>query len=187
MALEPAGKNIPSGWWYLLGALLAVAGVAVFIVLRISSTDPNFRLILPGSQQITLDKGNYTLFYEHKTVLNGTEYTSDTEVPEIRFFVMAPDESGVELTVPNVRESYAFDGREGYSVVKFAVDSPGDYTVGGGYTDGRLGTLFVFALGRSSSGSLLIGLISIIGGLGISAALVISLYVMRRPGGRSPV
>lgn len=185
--MDQAGKSVPSGWWYLLAALLAVTGVAVFVVLRISSTDPNFRLVLPGSQQITLDEGNYTLFYEHKTVLNGTEYTSDTTVPDIRFFVMAPDQSGVELTVPDVRENYSFDGREGYSVVKFAVDSPGEYTVGGGYTDGRLGSFFVFALGRSSSGSLLIGLISIVGGLGIAAALFTGLYVMRRPARRAPV
>ncbi|MCH2513433.1 MAG: hypothetical protein DSY78_01940 [Chloroflexi bacterium] len=179
--MDQAGKNTPSGWWYLLAALLAAAGVAVFVVLRISSTDPSFRLILPGSQQITLENGNYTLFYEHTTILNGTEYTSDTTVPEIRFFVMAPDQSGVELTVPAVSESYAFDGREGYSVVKFTVDSPDEYTVGGGYTDGRLSSLFVFALGRSRSGSLLLGLISIVGGLGIAAALVTGLYVMRRP------
>ena len=95
--------------------------MAVFVVLRISSTDPSFRLSLPGSQQVTLENGNYTLFYEHTTILNGTEYTTDTTVPEIRFFVMAPDQSGVELTVPAVSESYAFDGREGYSVVKFTI------------------------------------------------------------------
>ena len=66
-------------------------------------------------------------------------------------------------------------------MVKFTVDSPDEYTVGGEYTDGRLSSLFVFALGRSRSGSLLLGLISIVGGLGIAAALVTGLYVMRRP------
>jgi hypothetical protein len=180
--LDQAGKNIPSGWWYLLGALLAAAGVAVFVVLRISSTDPDFRLILPGSQEITMDAGDYTLFYEHKTVLNGNEYTSDITVPEIRFFVMAPDESGLELTAPTVSDSYEFEGREGYSVVEFTIDSPGDYTVGGGYEDGRLGSLFVFALGKSATGSLLIAVISIVGGLGVSAALIANTFMTRRRG-----
>ncbi len=57
--------TIPSRWLYLLGALLAAAGLAVFVVLQISTTDPDFRMVLPGSQEIELDKGDYTLFYEH--------------------------------------------------------------------------------------------------------------------------
>lgn len=142
---------------------------------------PKFSSYFAGLSADHIRKRELHAFYEHTTILNGTEYTSDTTVPEIPFFVMAPDQSGVELTVPAVSESYAFDGREGYSVVKFTVDSPDEYTVGGGYTDGRLSSLFVFALGRSRSGSLLLGLISIVGGLGIAAALVTGLYVMRRP------
>jgi len=58
-------RTIPSRWPYLLGALLAAAGLAVFVVLQISTTDPYFRMVLPGSQEIELDKGDYTLFYEH--------------------------------------------------------------------------------------------------------------------------
>ena len=149
-----------------MGALLAAAGLAVFVVLRISSTEPDFRLVLPGSQEIELDKGNYTLFYEHRSVFESGVFTSDITVPGIRFFVMAPDRSGIELTVLSVNGKYAFAGREGYSVVQFIVDSPGTYTVGGRYPDGPLGAFFIFALGKSKSGPLMLAVFSIVGGWG---------------------
>jgi hypothetical protein len=75
----------------MLGAMLAVTGVAVFVVFQISHTDPDFRMILPGSQQLDLDNGNYTLFYEHTTVFNGQAFSTDSVVPGIRFFVIGPD------------------------------------------------------------------------------------------------
>ena len=183
--MEQQESKKPSGWWYLLGALLAAAGVAVFVVLRISSTDPDFRLVLPGSKQIELDKGEYTLFYEYKSVFGESTFSTDATVPGIRFFVMAPDQSGIELTVLSVNEKYKFKGREGYSVVKFTVESPGTYTVGGGYPDGPLGAIFIFALGKSSSGSVILAVISIVGGVGTSAVLVAVTFMMRRPGRRT--
>ena len=76
-------------------------------------TGPDFRLLLPGSQTIELDEGNYTLFYEHTTVLNGTTYSTDATVPGLRFFVMAPDQAGVELTVLSNNKNYSFDGKRG--------------------------------------------------------------------------
>ncbi|MDP6498343.1 MAG: hypothetical protein QF925_11005 [Dehalococcoidia bacterium] len=45
-----------------MGVLLAAAGVAVFVVLQISTTEPDLRMILPGSQDIELEKSAYTLF-----------------------------------------------------------------------------------------------------------------------------
>lgn len=157
-----------------------MAGISAFAVLQISNTNPDFRLVLPGSQEIELETGDYTLFYEHQSLLNGVVYTTDTTVPGIRFFVMAPDESGVELTTPSVNEDYELEGRAGYSVVHFTVDETGMYTVGGNYPDGPIGAFFIFALGKSSSGPLLLALFSLIGGVGISAVLTISTFVSRR-------
>ena len=91
-ALENAGRSIPSRWRYVLGTLLSAAGIAVFVVLQINSTSQDIRMVLPGSQQIELEKGNYKLFYEQTTVLSGSEFTTDPTVPGIRFFVSATDE-----------------------------------------------------------------------------------------------
>ena len=103
--MEKPERSIPSKRRYTLGMLLSAAGIAVVVVLQISSTDPDFRLIMPGSQEIEMDTGEYTLFYEHRTVLSGEEYISEITVPDIRFFVMAPDESGIELTVTSGDET----------------------------------------------------------------------------------
>lgn len=174
-------RTIPSRWLYLLGALLAAAGLAVFVVLQISTTDPDYRMVLPGSQEIELDKGDYTLFYEHQTVFNASAFSTDPNVPAIRFFVMAPDESGVELETPSTNETYEFDGRAGYSVITFSIDSAGTYTVGGGFPEGRAGSFFIFALGKSTSGPLIVAVLSIIGGLGREIVLLVATYFMRRP------
>ena len=157
--MDQLARSVPSGWRYLLAALLATAGVAAFIVLQIKDTDPDFRMILRGSQQLDLDNGSYTLFYEHTTMLNGQVFSTDSIVPAIRFFVIGPDETGIELETLDSNENYDFDGRAGYSMVNFDIESPGMYTIGGGYPDGPAGSIFIFAIGKSASASLLIALL----------------------------
>lgn len=93
-------RTIPSRWLCLLGALLAAAGLAVFVVLQISTTDPDYRMVLPGSQEIELDKGDYTLFYEHQTVFNASAFSTDPNVPAIRFFVMPPTSPALNWRPP---------------------------------------------------------------------------------------
>ena len=160
--------------------MLAVAGVAVFVVFQISHTDPDFRMILPGSQEIDLDTGNYTLFYEHTTQFNGQAFSTDSVVPAIRFFVIGPDETGIELETPSSNKGYEFDGRAGYSVVTFKVENPGLHTVGGGYPDGPTVSIFIFALGKSASGSFLIAILSLLGGLGMAFFVAITTFATRR-------
>ena len=128
-----------------------------------------------------MEKGDYTLFYEHRTVLNESTFTTDLTVPAIRFFVMAPDQSGVALETPSNNETYEFDGRAGYSVITFSIDSAGLYTVGGGYPGGPVGSFFIFALGKSASGPMIVAVISIIGGLVGGIAVLVGTYFMRRP------
>ena len=45
-----------------MGALFAVAEIAGFVVLLVSNTNPDLRIVLPGSHQLELEKGSYTLF-----------------------------------------------------------------------------------------------------------------------------
>lgn len=165
-----------------MGALFAAAGIAGFVVLLVSNTNPDLRIVLPGSHQLELEKGSYTLFYEYRSQINGDVFLSDPNVPGIRFFVISPEDTGVELTVSSVNKRYEFSGRAGYSVLKFAIDSAGIYTVGGGFPQGVVGPDYLFAVGKSRSGSLLLAVISIVGGLGISAVLLIGTFLMRQPG-----
>ena len=60
--MELEERKIPSGWWYVVGALFAVAGIAGFVVLLVSNTNPDLRIVLPGSHQLELEKGSHTLF-----------------------------------------------------------------------------------------------------------------------------
>ena len=159
-----------------------MAGVAVFIVLQISKTDPDFRVVFPGTEEIELDEGEYTLFYEHTSLFNGVVFQTDPIVPALRFFVADIEETGVPIETPSVNESYNFDGRAGYSVVNFSIESAGLYTIGGIDPEKTIRSFFIFAVGKSTSGSLLIAIIALVGGLGTSAGLLTSTYVMRRRG-----
>ena len=39
-----------------MGALFAAAGIAGFVVLLVSNTNPDLRIVLPGSHQLELEK-----------------------------------------------------------------------------------------------------------------------------------
>jgi len=180
--LEQQERPPQSGWRYLLGALFAGAGIAVFVVFQISSTNPDLRMVLPGAQQLDLDAGDYTLFYEHTTILDGIVFATDSVVPGILFYVIGPDDNGVELKMPSSNRNYELDGRAGYSVVNFKIDDSGTYTVGGRYAEGQTDAVFVFAVGKSTSGSFLVAILSLLSGLGISLALLVSTFMKRKAG-----
>lgn len=180
--MEQATPNIPSRWWYLLGVLLTVAGIAVFVVLQISKTDPDFRVVFPGQEDIELDEGEYTLFYEHTSLFNGVPFVTDPIVPALRFFVADTEEVGVPLETPTVNKMYDFDDRAGYSVVNFSIETAGTYTVGGIDPERTIRSFFIFAVGKKTSGSLLIAIIALVGGVGTSAGLIGSTFVARRRG-----
>jgi hypothetical protein len=180
--LEQTAPNIPSNWWYLLGVLLAVAGIAVFVVLQISKTDPDYRVVFPGNEDIELDEEEYTLFYEHTSIFNGAVFITDPIVPALRFFVVDTDKVGVPLDTPTVNKTYDFDGRAGYSVVNFKIEAAGHYTVGGIDPEKTIRSFFIFAVGKKTSGSLMNAIIALVGGLSTSAVLMGSTFATRRRG-----
>jgi len=70
--------------------------------------------------------------------------------------VTAPDESGVVLYTPSANETDEFDGKVGYLVITFSIESAGTYTASGGYPGGPVVTFFIFALGKSTSGPFIV-------------------------------
>jgi len=56
--------------------LLAVAAITGFVVLQISKTDPDYRVVFPGTEDMELSEGEYTLSYEHTSILNGPSGSS---------------------------------------------------------------------------------------------------------------
>ena len=172
--MEQRSIVIPSRWRYLLGALFAAGGIFGFVVLLISNISPDLRIVMPGTHLVEMDKGSYTLFYEYRSEINGQVFSSDVTVPGIRVAVISPDDAGVELTQPETNKNYEFDGRAGYSVLKFEIEEDAIYTVAGGFPEDTIGSDIVMAIGKTNSGSLLFAIISLVGGLLVALVLVIS-------------
>ena len=121
--LEQDQRKFGSGWFYLLGALFAVGGIAGFAVSLASSTGPDFRIILPGSHRVAMVEGDYTLFYGFKTVLNGQSVLTSITVPQMWIVMMTPEETGVKLEVSGLDTGYDKDGIGEYSVLEFSIES----------------------------------------------------------------
>lgn len=179
--MEQGTTTIPSRWRYLLGLLFALGGVFGFVVLLVNTVSPDLRIVMPRSHQIEMGKGNYTLFYEYRSEINGQVYSSEIEVPGIRVAVISPDGAGVELAQLTMNENYKIGGRLGYSVLEFQVEKDGIYTIVGGFPDGTTGTDIVMAIGKKDPGSVLFATLSLLGGLIVASVLVIGTLMTRRP------
>jgi hypothetical protein len=164
----------------LLGVLIAAVGITGFAFLLINNFNPDLRIVIPGSYQVEMTKGSYTLFDEYRSEINGQVYSSDFDVPGIRVAVISSEDVGVELNQPTSNKSYEIGGRSGYSVLNFQIDSSGIYTVVGGYPDRGAGVEIVMAIGKDNSGSLFLAILSLLGGLGIGAALFVHTFMKRR-------
>ena len=135
---------------------------------------------MPGSYQVEMTQGSYTLFYEYQSEINGQVYSSDFDVPGIRVAGISSEDVGVELNQPTSNKSYDIGGRSGYSVLNYQIDSSGIYTVVGGYPDRGAGVDIVMAIGKVNSSSLILAILSLPGGLGIGAALFVHTLMNRR-------
>jgi hypothetical protein len=60
------------------------------------------------------------------------------------------------LYTPSANETDEFDGRVGYLVITFSIESAGTYTASDGYPGGPVVTFFIFALGKSTSGPFIV-------------------------------
>ena len=77
-ATAPAPASVPGRIWYLVAVgifLLAMAGMAAFLVTRLMSMDSGLtRFVLPGEGTLTLEAGSYTIFHEPQGVIDGEIY-----------------------------------------------------------------------------------------------------------------
>ena len=104
--MEQGTIKLPSRWRYLLGVLIAEGGITRFAALLINNINPDLLIVMPGSYQVEMDNGSYTLFYEYQSEINGQVYSSDIDVPGIRIAVISSEGVGVELTQPTDNKSY---------------------------------------------------------------------------------
>lgn len=182
----------PGRIWYLVGAALIALGVlfdAQFLLTRIQGLGADMRqVVVPGSTNLDLaEPGEYTIFHERRSVVDGQLYTS-FDISGLRVSVVGPDGAPVSLNQPAMTSRYTFNGREAFSIFTFRVERPGTYRLTAAYADGRTQPQAVLSVGHDFLPALLITIFSAIAigfaTLGLGTAIFVVTLVKRRR--RSP-
>lgn len=180
----------PSRWYYGLAALIAVAGIALSIstmIAGISSMDSEMQqVVVPGNSDLQLSVvGEYTIFYENRSVVDGRIYSTGDDIPGLQIEVKNKT-TGIEVDTytPGGSMSYSFGGRTGRSLLAFNIDQPGTYVLSAGYPEGTSGPQVVLAVGHGLAGSIvsriMLPLLLFFGSIAAAAIIAILTYLKRK-------
>lgn len=177
---------MPGRKGYVAAALLLVLGLAAagaLLFLRLRDLGEGIRqVVVPGTAQLELEEpGAWTIYHETGATVDGRYYAS-SEVSGLAVSITGPDGVPVEVRAPGATTSYEFGGREGRSVLGFAIDRPGTYVLRGEYPEGEgpqvvLGVAHGFGRGLALTigGALALAL----GSAGLALALAAVTFVRR--------
>lgn len=180
---------VPGRGRYLLGIAIFLAGMAamgIFLTSRLADMQEGLtRFLVPGETVLTLAAGEYTIFHEPNSVIDGTAYVS-TGLDGLNVAVSGPDGEIAPLTTASSGR-YNFPGHSGYSLFDFSAPVAGDYTVTAAYPGADDGPKTVLAVGAGFMSSLLTTIFSAIAiafaGAIIAAILIITTLMKRRRAG----
>ena len=119
-----------------LAALVVLAGLFIFgwtIFSAISEIgDGLTRIEAPGTSELNLQEvGDYTIYYENRSFLDGRFYSAGEGVPPglVIEVVDLTSGEGVDLRPPAGEVTYDFAGRSGSSIATFEVQRPGTFRI----------------------------------------------------------
>ena len=185
----PRHGKAPSPWLYAIGpaviAITSAAAIALF-VLGIMNMAPQTRFVVPGSHELELKRGTYTVFYEYHSSVDGVAYSTGEYLDDM--VVMVRSEDGTEV-VPvedtSMSTNYEIGSRAGTSMFEFHIDEPGTYVLTALYEDGSTRPSVVLAVGRFSILKILIPAVPLgLGGFVVGALILTGVFVNRRRAGR---
>jgi hypothetical protein len=175
-------RSLPGVWRYVLGGVIVAAGVVgfvVFLVTRISGFSQGLvRVVVPGTQEISLEAGSYTIYWESSGFggwpgVGVTITSKSTATP-------------VGLSRTWVNSNYSIGGKRGVSMYSAEIPATGTYVVDGAYPPGKSGGDVTLAMGRSSILGIVLtvfGCIAILGGsIAIGVGLIVTTAIRRKRG-----
>jgi len=179
----------PTVWYYGLAVLIIVIGFAAFagfMYLGISNMQNDLlQMKAPGAVEMNLSgAGEYTIFYENKSYLNGTIYNTDERMPGLHISLKEVA-TGDDLVVsaPNESLTYSIGDRSGRSIMVFEVARPGIYQVNASYPESE-GPQVVLAIGKGMAegmlSSIIFSIAALVSSIAIAAAIVYTTYRKRK-------
>lgn len=180
----------PSRWYYLLSLLAVGLGLSLFFFIMYTGLsaipDKLTQLEAPGLAEMTFQEpGQYTIFYEHKSVVGGRVYDTGENLSGLWCTVVSKETSApVPLAQPSVSASYTVGNRAGTAVLEFNIERPGVYQVSADYPDRSDGQRVVLAVGQGVVGRITAtvvgGLAAMFGSIGLAIAIAVVTFVKRR-------
>ncbi len=187
----------PGQGWYLLAAVLfaVAAGLVALSVWTLVDRVATFggdlrRFVAPGETELTVEKpGERSIYYEHKSTVDGRRFSTPKEMPPLTCEVTGPDGEAVSVEAPSGSVSYERSARKGKQVYVFTATKPGTYRVRASYPAEQSGPEVVLAVGQmdvlgfvgavfGSCAALLLGGLLAVGGL----VITIVVFLKRRRG-----
>jgi len=179
----------PSRWYYVLAGLVFVGGwvvFAMFLFIRLSGMGNKLQqVVAPGETDLTLrEPGNYTIFYEHHSVIGDKVYATDENLSGLVCSLVSKARNAkIALSPSSVNSTYEFSGRSGRSIFDFRINQPGVYALSAGYPQGQQGPEVVLAVGKDFTTGLfatvLESLALVFGSMGIAVAITVVTLLKR--------
>ncbi len=126
---------------YIIAFVIFVVGIigfVAFLLFSISDLTDMKQYVVPGVHTLELDdSGKYTIFHEHKSMIDG-EYLYSISVPAgLKIVVTSPEGDTISVKPLSSGGSYSVGSREGTGVGSFEITVPGSYTLIGTFAGGN--------------------------------------------------
>lgn len=148
----------PSRWWYWAGVGLMLAAGLYFTSLWMPAMERKVarfpRVVMPGTEVVELRTGEYELFHESRSVVDGHAYRGRTPMGLSCEFVSVVGRRKLRTWSSAGTTNYAFGHFKGRVVGEFTVDVAGSYELSCDADDDEP---FVIAMGQGMQRQILWG------------------------------
>jgi len=178
----------PSLWHCLWGVLFFLIGGGVFAYTMFHGlmhvTDSLTQVVVPGRAELNLKPGQYSVFLEEQSTVNGKIYSTTQSIDGLACRVSSM-QTGTSIAIekPSMNTTYSVNGRSGHSVLEFPIQQDGRYAFACDYGESSKGPEVVVAVGTGVGGAISR---TVIGGLGAffggggAGMIVVVVVVVRR-------
>jgi hypothetical protein len=183
-------NNIHPGiGYYGLAVLIIVLGFAAFagsIYSGITDAESGLlQMVAPGGANLFLkEPGEYTIFYENNSYLDGKFYSTGEQISGLKIQVREKA-TDLDLATYPAKSSftYSLGSRSGRSIMAFKIERAGDYQVNASYS-GKEGPRIVLAIGKGMFegifSSIMISMAALFGSIAIAAIITFVTYSRRK-------
>lgn len=178
---EDNPKISPGRIWYLAGVLIWIAGCGATLGIGLgygkSQLEAMHRVVIPGETSFELAAGDYTGFYEVKSMVDGASYVGPDSISGVRCGVVNKA-TGEPVTIEAAGSSvkYTLGSYSGASMFEFTIATAGTYEVGCDYD----GAPIVIAVGQGVGRMIVYIIVAAFGAFALGAIAIIAVYRKRR-------